>query len=269
MLGVFSSIRSPSAHGHIVCPSAGTATEPLTAAAKSLPKEPSEGRVEETTTPIHPPAAASKTATTLLTELMGPSRGGRNETSTDPNHVKRRSRRAAPQVAELFQQVLAELNVRRGFEVAPLTFRDVLPHMEAGRKLLQELEVSKEQRVLASGAIKVIGMAGTANTATLVGLYGAENESGKLSNGKLSAISNFSSSHIMNSRRKVEAGDLGTFGNLARTTSMAVLQGGSKLRELKKADAPPSFIKQAEMDLRSAKQAVCLLCIVPLINVFQ
>ena len=162
----------------------------------------------------------ARKATGLLSNLLGSLAGGRPVTDTSAAATRARVVRTQPpgyasKTASLFAAVIAEVNEVHALGASPLTFRDVLPHLEQGRTLLTELQVAKETRVLASGMKQVVSDSGRACKRAVLGIMAAKHPEGTLSTRRVKELTGMSSSAVQRGRNQVAAGNLGTFGNQA------------------------------------------------------
>jgi hypothetical protein len=125
----------------------------------------------------------------------------------------------AEKAAQLFESVLSHVNRTHGLGQHPLTIRTVLSFMEQGKAIMAECASSAEDKTLACAAVELGKRAGGACTQPVLGILGRQNEVGKVPAKRLAALTAASVSNVKAGKKRVEANDLGTFGNLARTES--------------------------------------------------
>jgi hypothetical protein len=144
-----------------------------------------------------------RSAALQLADLISPKGGSVREMGV--KNVKRRVMRKdgiASKAAVLFEQVIEEVNKGRDLELFPLTLVQVLSYMKEGKVVLALGVSTKDTRILAEAATKIVKSAGRASRATVVGLLATPNSEGQLSVQKIAELSGVSKSYISSSRAK-------------------------------------------------------------------
>jgi hypothetical protein len=172
-------------------------------------------------------AAATFTAeiTTLLTDVLAPSKGRPVSKSDDPAAVRRRVTRPggyATKTALLFSKILDAVNTTHDLGAAPLELRDVMSHMPAGRTILDEVAISREQRTLAEAACNLGTQAGRACKAGVLGVLASVNDAGQVSTARVADLTGVSTRTVRRAREATDAGRPNTF------TTQSKAQGGKR-----------------------------------------
>jgi hypothetical protein len=154
---------------------------------------------------------------------------GRPAAKEDGRNVRRRVIRGrtghAAKIAKVLVSILSEVNISHKLSVSPVSLRDVLAKMDEGQVILKECQTSNDQRVLAQGAIDIVGTSGRACKSAVVAALAVENKAGKVSPTRLSELTNVPTAYIKNSKTNavkgnngmVDKANLGTFANQNKT----------------------------------------------------
>ena len=140
-------------------------------------------------------------------------------------NVRRRITRAEPpgyamRVGGLFDKIISSVNDIAGLNTAPLTLVDVLECMEEGKAVLASMRTASDVRTLAQVAVDSAEVAGHACKSGVTGLLASPNKQGTLSTAQVSVLANVSPQYVRTCKKRVSAGEFGTFG-LARRDSRA------------------------------------------------
>ena len=164
-------------------------------------KPPSGGPPMHSEEPPEPTSNRAAECRALLEALLVPF--GRPSTEACKASVRRRVIRKDPtspgyamKVAELVTQVIHQVNACNKLALSPLTLDDVLAHMSGGPALLACREQAHTKSVLAQGALKLVGAAGRANKAEVLGILATANEQGTLKRQVVQDLCAVSKSHV-------------------------------------------------------------------------
>ena len=154
-----------------------------------------------------------------LHNLLHP-RGGRQETSNTAVQVRRRITRMSPpgyasRVGSLFADIISSVNDVARLDASPLTLVDVLGCMEDGKTVLASMQNASDVRTLAQAAIDSAAAVGPACKSGVTAMLASPNRRGKLSTQQVSNIAGVTTQYVLQCKKRMSGGDLGTYG-LAR-----------------------------------------------------